>query len=117
MAPAAYLLNYNVFPGGGNQTSSSDPVLPALESALLDGADVVNMSLGNSQTGDLRLDADARAVGIVTKAGVSVVASAGNAGPTSQTVGSPAASPEAIAVGASSNAHAVFSSATVPARV
>lgn len=114
VAPAAYLMSYNVFPGDAATAGSDTAILGALEKALLDGADVINMSLGGGLgAGDLRFDSIASAVEIAIKAGVPVVASAGNAGPTNQTVSSPAATPNAIAVGMTTNSHALYSSITV----
>ncbi len=111
MAPAAYLMNYNVFPAGESGTSDSQ-ILAALNAALLDGADVINMSLGGT-AGELRLDVEAGAVSNAIKAGVPVVVSAGNAGPTPQSIASPASDPAAISVGAASNSRAVYATASI----
>lgn len=111
VAPAAYLMNYNVFPVGESGTSDSQ-ILAALNSALLDGADVVNMSLGGT-AGELRLDVEAGAVSNAITAGVPVVVSAGNAGPTPQSIASPASDPAAISVGAVSNSRGVYATVSV----
>ncbi|MDQ2742725.1 MAG: S8 family serine peptidase, partial [Chloroflexota bacterium] len=111
VAPAAYLLSYNVFPGSDASTSDSQ-ILSALDSALLDGADVVNMSLGGT-AGELRFDVEALAVSNAIKAGVPVVVSAGNAGPTPQSIASPASDPAAISVGAVSNSRGIFATVSV----
>lgn len=111
VAPDAYLMNYNVFPAGESGTSDSQ-ILAALNAALLDGADVVNMSLGGT-AGELRLDVEAGAVSNAIQAGVPVVVSAGNAGPTPQSIASPASDPAAISVGAVSNARGVYSTVSV----
>lgn len=118
VAPAAYLMSYNVFPGDacGNSGSScdsivEDPILAGLQAALLDGADVINMSLGGSlASGDLSLDPFAQAVDLASAAGVPIVVSAGNAGPTLVSVSSPAVAPSAIAVGATTNSRVVVTS-------
>lgn len=120
VAPAAYLMNYNVFPAGESGTSDSQ-ILAALNAALLDGADVVNMSLGGT-AGELRLDVEAAAVTNAISAGVPVVVSAGNAGPTPQSIASPASDPGAISVGAVSNSRGVYATvdvtgANVPAQL
>lgn len=111
MAPAAYLLSYNVFPDGASGTSDSQ-ILAALNAALLDGADVINMSLGGT-AGELRLDVEAGAVSNAIKAGVPVVVSAGNAGPTPQSIASPASDPAAISVGAVSNSEAAYATISI----
>lgn len=125
VAPAAYLLSYNVFPGYQIDPSSGDltqisnqgtqdaQIIAALEAALLDGADVANLSLGVADSGDPRLDPQTEAISLAVRAGMTVVASAGNAGPTMQTVGSPASAPDAIAVGAVTNARAIYSSLSI----
>lgn len=110
VAPAAYLMNYNVFPDGGQSAT----VLAGLEAALLDGADVANMSLGGDlAAGDPTLDLESQQVDLATKAGLTMVISAGNAGPTGQSIASPAVAPSAIAVGATTNSRGISSSLTV----
>ncbi|HEX8918613.1 MAG TPA: S8 family serine peptidase, partial [Chloroflexota bacterium] len=109
VAPAAYLMNYNIFPDGSSETSPDDPVIPALEAAVLDGADIINLSFGDVLQGDPRLDADTQAVESAVKNGVVVVAAAGNAGPTSQSISSPATAPDAISVGSTTNSHVISS--------
>ncbi|HEX6507889.1 MAG TPA: S8 family serine peptidase, partial [Chloroflexota bacterium] len=111
IAPGAYLMNYNVFPAGAPQTDDSS-IVAALEAAMLDGADVANLSLGGTAS-DPTLDLESQEVDLATKAGLSVVVSAGNAGPTPQTIGAPAVAPSAIAVGATTNSRFVSSSALV----
>lgn len=66
--------------------------------------DVINMSLGGPPDGfpDI-LDPINRAVSVAHANGITVVAAAGNSGPDGHTVGSPAESPVAIAVGAALN--------------
>ncbi len=66
--------------------------------------DVINMSLGGPPDGmPDALDPINRAVAKAKDAGITVVAAAGNSGPDSRTIGSPAESPSAIAVGAALN--------------
>ncbi|WP_283250196.1 S8 family serine peptidase [Antribacter soli] len=79
-------------------------------------ADVVNMSLGSDGGAD---DPLARAAAAAVEAGTVVVAAAGNAGPGAQTVGTPAAAPGVLAVGASTTGIVTptiaFEGASVPA--
>lgn len=109
VAPGAWLAVYNIFgnPSGGAADSS---ILAAMNAAMLDGVDVMNMSFGGSAgAGDPKMDAEISAVDTATKAGVVSVVSAGNAGPETATVSSPATASTAIAVGASTNAHVITS--------
>ncbi len=112
VAPGAYLMNYNVFADSGQASDTS--VLSGLEAALLDGADVANMSLGDDfSSGDPSLDFESQQVDLATKAGMTMVIAAGNAGPTDQSVSSPGSAPSAIAVGSTTNSQAVSSTAHV----
>ena len=49
IAPGAWLGNYNVFPGDVLNARSQD-ILGAVEAAVADGMDVLNMSLGGTAT-------------------------------------------------------------------
>jgi subtilisin family serine protease len=114
VAPGAYLMNYNIAPGGLGQTASDDAIVAALQQAVLDGADVINLSFGNPLgPGDARLDPEATAIDLTIKGGVPVVVAAGNAGPTVQTAATWGAGKDAIEVGSTSNARSMSSSITV----
>jgi len=106
VAPDAYLMNYNVFPGKTSGASDS-ALAAALNAATLDGADVINMSLGQSST-DWRLDPLDLIVQQLTRAGYVVSVSAGNSDQEAQSVGEPADSPTAMGVGAVTNSQAVL---------
>lgn len=108
VAPDATLLAYRVLGPGGS--GSTENVVAAIERAVLDGADVMNLSLGNSLNApdwatSIALD-QAMAEGVVA------VTSNGNAGPNNWTVGSPGTSREAISVGATQLPYNVFTAAT-----
>lgn len=111
VAPGAELYDYNVFPGFGagyvayGGSAFSHDIVHALEDAVVDGMDVVNMSLGGSVQGPH--DFLAEAANATVDAGVVVVASAGNSGPGSYTVGSPGTAEKVITVGATTNAHVI----------
>jgi len=112
VAPGAYLMNYNVFadPNG----AGFDVILAGLEAALQDGADVANMSLGSDLgSGDPLFDTSSQTVNLATKAGMTVVISAGNAGPSDQTVSSPGVAADGISVGATSNSRGISSTLSV----
>ncbi|MBN9224389.1 MAG: peptidase S8 and S53 subtilisin kexin sedolisin [Microbacterium sp. SCN 70-27] len=106
VAPKADLYAIRVFGCGG----STDMVVPALDWAVENGMDVVNMSLGSSfGRGD---DPDAVAAANAVGAGVVVVASAGNAGHNPYLTGSPGTGDGVIAVSAVDSAEG-FPGATI----
>ena len=111
VAPGAYLGNYKVFPDSltGAPTSA---ILKALDDAVADGMDIVNMSLGSQPAERPADDFLVRAVEKAAAAGVIVVIAAGNEGPDLHSIASPGTSPSAITVGNSLNER-VFASATV----
>jgi subtilisin family serine protease len=96
MAPEAMIFAYRVFGCGGS--AAEDVIVAAINRAVADGADVINMSLGSpfGRTDEPSAIATNNAV----DAGVVVVASAGNSGPGAYITGSPAAADKAISVAA-----------------
>jgi minor extracellular serine protease Vpr len=122
VAPRAHIGNYRVFnvpapsPLGGCCSANSPEIVAAFEAAVRDGMDVINFSGGGPQA-DPRTDILIEAVANVVRAGVVPIISAGNdrdffgLG----TAGSPATAPDAISVGAVSNAHVFGPSMTVVA--
>ena len=112
VAPGAWLGNYNVFPGEV-QSSRSEDILNAVEAAVLDGMDVLNLSLGGGYRGNN--DLLAKGLDNAVAAGVVVVASAGNSGPGGFTIGSPGRARDIITVGAATNQHFVGQPFTYPA--
>src|SRR3989441_2775793 len=101
IAPKAYLGNYNVFPGNVLDASSHD-IAKAVEAAVADGMDVLNLSLGGTAKPD---DVLVNAVNSATDAGVVVAIAAGNSGPGAGTIDSPGIADKVITVGASTNPH------------
>lgn len=100
IAPKAYLGNYKVFPDGQDGAPNSY-ILKAIDDAVSDGMDVINLSLGGFPAERLESDTLVRAVENATRAGVIVVVAAGNAGPGLNTIGSPATAPSVVSVGSS----------------
>src|SRR4029077_2234805 len=112
MAPGAFLGNYNVFPGDVTNARSED-ILNAVDAAIADGMDVLNLSLGGGYHGNN----DLLAIGLdnAVDAGLSVAVAAGNSGPGPNTVESPGRARKVITVGASTNQHFVGQPFTYPA--
>ncbi|MCC6588980.1 MAG: S8 family serine peptidase [Bryobacterales bacterium] len=104
VAPKAYIGSYKVFGTPGfNDNASDDAIIKAIDDAVADGMDVINLSLGSDLAPRFNEDLDVQAVERATKAGVVVVAAAGNAGPDYTSIASPSTAPSAIAVGATTN--------------
>lgn len=114
VAPAAHLMVYNINPAGDDGGGPEDSAIAAFTYALEDGADVVNFSYGSILgAGDESVDPEVQAINIATKAGLTMVVSAGNSGPTAQSVSSPSTAANAISVGASSNDQGISESISV----
>ncbi len=97
MAPKAKILAYKVSEDG--KAVSSDLIIKAIEKAIEDDADIINISLGVNKTNDEIDEA-------VTKAldkEIFVVTAAGNDGPERGTIGSPGKNYGSVTVGATYN--------------
>jgi minor extracellular serine protease Vpr len=112
IAPGAWLGNYNVFPGNVDNARSED-ILNAVDAAIADGMDVLNLSLGGSYHGNN----DLLAMGLdnAVDAGLVVAVAAGNSGPGQGTLESPGRARKIITVAASTNRHFVGQPFTYPA--
>jgi subtilisin len=93
VAPGANLRSYRVFPDSGGGASNFD-IAKAIDIAVTEKCDVINMSLGGGPKDDLTRAAVDRAIA----AGVVVIAAAGNGG--RKPVSFPATLPECVAVSA-----------------
>jgi subtilisin family serine protease len=98
IAPKAFLGNYKVFPDG-SEGAPDDYILRAIEDAIADGMDIVNLSLGSFPAERIEDDILVAALERASAAGVIVVVAAGNEGPDAATIGTPATAPSAISVG------------------
>ena len=111
VAPGAWLGSYNVFPGNILNARSED-LLNAVDAAVGDGMDVLNLSLGGGYHGNN----DLLAIGLdnAVAAGLVVAVAAGNSGPGGNTVESPGRARNIITVGASTNQHFIGEPFTYP---
>lgn len=114
VAPKAYIGSYKIFGTPTYNDSATDQaILQAIEDAVADGMDVLNMSFGSTLTPRLEEDLEVKAIERAAALGVVTIVAAGNDGPWLGTLSSPATAPSAITVGASRNERVFGPSATV----
>ena len=97
VAPKAKILAYKVSEDG--EGVSSELIREAIEKAIGDKADIINISLGVNKTNSKIDDA----VNLALDNGIFVVTAAGNDGPDLETIGSPGRNFESVTVGATYN--------------
>lgn len=97
IAPKAKILAYKVSEDG--EGVSSELIIRAIEKAIEDNADIINISLGVNKT-NVKID---RAVNYALEKEIFVVTAAGNDGPELKTIGSPGRNFGSITVGATYN--------------
>ena len=97
IAPKSKIFAYRVSEDG--EAVSSELIIKAINQAIIDDVDIINISLGVDVIHDVIDDAVNEAV----NNGIVVVVAAGNSGPDEKTIGSPGANPNAITVGATYN--------------
>lgn len=104
LAPAVTLRSYRVFPatppGGEGQGASNFSIAKAIQAAIKDGCDLINMSLGVKSGSPGQPDDDVlrSAIADARAAGVLVIVAAGNDG--RKPVSFPGADPRAVAISA-----------------
>jgi subtilisin family serine protease len=117
-APAAWLGAYKALDHGAKSptgpSGTSSEIAAAVEQAVLDGMDVLNLSLGG---GGEAADVSGLAVEQAATHGVVVAVAAGNSGPKSFQVGSPGAEPDVISVAATISDKSVILSGSVTGSV
>ncbi len=113
VAPKAYIGSYKVLDASGGTT---DVIVKAIDDAVADGMDVLNLSLGAYVTsysdiaaGDVGQAAFARAA----QAGVIVVVAAGNQGPAAGTISDYASSPDVITLASIHNDRSLGNAITL----
>lgn len=99
VAPDAEIYAYRALGPGGR--GSTETVLAAIEKAIEDKVDILNLSLGNDVNGPDW--PTSRALNRATQRGIVAVTASGNSGPALWTVGSPGAAEDSISVGASTS--------------
>jgi minor extracellular serine protease Vpr len=113
VAPKAWIGGYKIVPGNtGN--ASGDVILKAMDDALADGMDVINLSFG--APGAFVEGPDylpAVAVDRMTRFGIVMVVSAGNSGPNLNTMGNYASQASVISVGAAQSDRAFNGSVSI----
>jgi uncharacterized protein (TIGR03437 family) len=134
VAPKAYLGNYKIYGSPEvNDSTTDDVIVKALDDAVKDGMDIVSFSSGGPAfTGPLDTgaacgnpagvpcDLSASAFESAAKAGMVIVAAAGNEGedgvnyPTFNSISSPADAPSVLAAGGVTNAHIFVETVSVP---
>lgn len=103
IAPRAHIIAYK---GLGEFGGFESDLTAAIDTAVADGVDVINFSVGGGPT---LTSTDALAFLFAADAGVFVATSAGNAGPGPETIGGPASVPWLTAVGASTQDRSFIS--------
>lgn len=97
MAPDASIMVYRAL--GPNGVGTTEQVIAAIEKAIKDKVDVMNLSLGNNVNAPDW--PTSLAINKAVEKGIIAVTSSGNSGPNAWTVGSPGTASKAISVGAS----------------
>ena len=97
ISPMAEIFSYRVSSDG--ESVPSNLIIKAINQAIEDRVDIINISLGVNMTHN-EID---NAVNNAVNHGIVVVAAAGNSGPDKNTIGSPARNLNAITVGATYN--------------
>src|SRR5256712_2839568 len=109
VAPGVELHDYNVFPGYGSAFirhgggAFSHDIIAAVEKAVADGMDVINLSIGGRVQG--LHDTLSEAINAAVAAGTIAVIAAGNSGPGILTVESPGNAAHAVTATAASDPH------------
>ncbi|WP_160151977.1 S8 family serine peptidase [Microbulbifer sp. ALW1] len=122
VAPDAKLRAYRIF-GTQNRGATEDVLIAAMEQAVEDGCDVVNMSWGSNRAEVIQNGLMARAADRMLKSGTVPVVAIGNSNAGPFLPGAPAIAKQAIAVGGAYDetrkelAFELSNSETVPFRV
>jgi subtilisin family serine protease len=113
VAPKAWLGIYKITPLSSDG-ASEDAIAKALDDALADGMDVVNISFDSPFVTPLENDLAATSIQRATELGMIVVVAAGNGGPDLATMEDVGSVPSAISVGASDSDRSLGAGVTLP---
>lgn len=102
-APSAWLGVYRAFGGRLGNRASSAAILKAIDDAVGDGMDIINLSIGVTPTLLPEADALVAAIQAAAERGVLVVKSIGNAGPSRSTLTGPDFGEIGLTIGSNSN--------------
>jgi minor extracellular serine protease Vpr len=106
MAPGAFLGSYKIFGTPGiNDSTNTAAILAAINDAVADGMEVINLSLGGLDYVPPSEDAEAVAIEKAVQAGVVVTVAAGNDGSMTHSIDSPGTADDAITVGSVTNSR------------
>ncbi|GLC88352.1 S8 family serine peptidase [Lysinibacillus piscis] len=104
IAPKVDLYMYRVLGAYGNGPTSG--IVKGIETAVVEGMDVINLSLGGES--NTEVDASSFAINNAVMAGVISVIATGNSGPKRGTMGTPSTAPLGIAVGNTTNPEKAY---------
>ena len=118
VSPKAFLGSYKIFGTRGiNDDATEGAIVKAIDDAVKDGMDIINLSLGSPTNSLPANDTLSVVVATAVDVGVTVVVAASNNGPSTGTITSPGISPKAITVGASTNSRIFTNPLTITAAV
>ncbi len=104
IAPKVDLYAYRVL--GAYGSGSTSGIIAAIEEAVIQEMDVINLSLGGGS--NTETDAGSFAINNAMLAGVISVIATGNSGPKRETMGTPSTAPFGIAVGNTTNPEKMY---------
>src|SRR5581483_8408427 len=113
VAPKAWLGIYKIAPLNTG-SASDDAIVKALDDALADGMDVVNISFGSPFVANLDQELLATGIQRATELGIIVGVSAWNHGPDLDSIGNTGSIASAISVGASDSDRSLGAGVTMP---
>jgi minor extracellular serine protease Vpr len=107
MAPGAFLGSYKVFgTPGTNDGATEDSVIAALDDAVKDGMDVINLSLGALNYLPSEENPTSAAINRALQADVAFTIAAGNSGPSMHSISDMGSFTDAVTVGSVTNSRA-----------
>ncbi len=113
VAPKAFIGVYKITPLDSG-SASGDVIVKALDDALADGMDVINISYGSLFVQPLENDLVSVSIDRMLQFGVLVFVSAGNSGPNLNTIGNFASNTSAVSVGAIENDRVFGGQVSIP---